>query len=1066
MATIQGTNGADIITPGVITPPLTAFPGNGADSISALDGHDSVDGGGDADTLLGGLGNDTLFGNDGNDRLEGSFGDNRLLGGQGDDTLTAEKDRDTMLGGAGADSLAGMANHDRLFGEAGHDTLDGGDEDDGLDGGADNDLLLGGNGADSLLGGDGLDTLQGGQGADTLSGGTGLDGLFGEAGNDSLLGGGEADALEGGAGADTLSGLLASYSLATTGVLADLAAPAGNSGDAAGDVYVGTTQLRGSAFDDTLRGNGAGNVLAGLAGNDSLVGGAGIDWLSGGEDADTLDGGFGGGTLDGGSGDDLLFATLRSDGNAGLSAEYLYGGDGRDRISLERISGDPIGSGAGLRTFTRFGVDLTTGDIRVDLGGAFTTVDLTVVLLDMDFDAGRSLVEDAIGSGIGDLIRGSSLANLLEGREGADTLRGESGADTLRGGNGHDRLEGGNASDLLEGEAGDDTLSGTGLLPDTLDGGEGNDLASFAEITVGLTVSLADPTRNAGGAAGEVLISIEHLEGGQVGDGLYGDAGGNLLRGGGGGDTLDGAAGADTLIGGEGDDLLLLGPDLGGGMESVDGGAGRDRVDLSGVTSPPLAGFVVTLGGLAAIRDFGITLVEIAANSVEDIIGSRFNDVLAAAEIGSFLDGGDGDDELVGFGGADTLIGGDGSDHLEGGEGRDLVSYEFATQAARVFTSFGQRSQNAGAALGDTLSGVEDLRGTAFDDQLTGSGSLANQLEGLAGADTLVGGAGDTLIGGTGADVYVLNDPGAVIVEVADGSRSSVHANYVLPGLFEGFHDLTLLGSVRNGIGNGLDNRITGNAAANILDGGDGADTLDGGGGADVLVGGAGLDVFIVDHRRDIVVDDEGDGGHVQASVSWTLGDDLAELRLTGTQAIDGTGNAGANRLTGNGVANRLDGRDGADTINAGSGDDLLLGGAGRDRLRGDGGADTLDGGLEKDTLTGSAGADLFLVTTRPGDLFDSISDFAAEDRIGVLLSAFDLAGTSGLVAGSLAGQGSRLEQNLTGHATLAETRFVYDTDSGQLYFDADGAGGAARAIVVRLASAPAALQPDDIFLL
>src|SRR6185295_14112803 len=91
-----------------------------------------------------------------------------------------------------------------------------------------------------------------------------------------------ADSLDGGIGTDT-----ASYATAGAGVAARLAAPAGNTGDAAGDSYVSIENLTGTNFADTLTGDGNANVLAGLDGNDTLIGGAGADSLDGGAGSDT-----------------------------------------------------------------------------------------------------------------------------------------------------------------------------------------------------------------------------------------------------------------------------------------------------------------------------------------------------------------------------------------------------------------------------------------------------------------------------------------------------------------------------------------------------------------------------------------------------------------------------------------------------------------------------------------------------------------------------------------------------------------------------------------------------------
>jgi Ca2+-binding RTX toxin-like protein len=279
-----------------------------------------------------------------------------------------------------------------------------------------------------------------------------------------------------------------------------------------------------------------------------------------------------------------------------------------------------------------------------------------------------------------------------------------------------------------------------------------------------------------------------------------------------------------------------------------------------------------------------------------------------------------------------------------------------------------------------------------------------------------------------------------------------------------------LLGGVVHGIGNALDNRIAGNAANNILSGGDGADTLDGGAGNDVLVGGAGRDTFIVDSRFDTVVDEADAPGHVIASVGWRLGAFLADLTLTGAGGFQGIGNALANVIIGNTGNNVLNGNSGADTLHGGQGndsllgrdgDDLLRGGAGNDLLNGDAGADTLDGGEGPDTLNGGTGEDVFVFGVAP-TVADRINDYAAGEDILVTLAAFDPGSAAGLSLGALSAQPGRFLANTSGIASTAEARFIYETDAGRLFFDADGNGAGAALLVVTLAGAPL-LDATDI---
>ncbi len=156
-----------------------------------------------------------------------------------------------------------------------------------------------------------------------------------------------------------------------------------------------------------------------------------------------------------------------------------------------------------------------------------------------------------------------------------------------------------------------------------------------------------------------------------------------------------------------------------------------------------------------------------------------------------------------------------------------------------------------------------------------------------------------------------------------------------------------------NGTGNALDNILTGNSANNTLTGGAGNDTLDGGAGNDTLRGGAGNDTYVVERTADVVTENANEGmDTVRSSVTWTLGNNLENLTLLGTTAINGTGNALNNTLLGNAGANVLTGA---------AGDDIYDGAAGNDTFTDTSTTsnDTYRWGIGSglDTLTDSGGA-------------------------------------------------------------------------------------------------------------
>ncbi len=141
-------------------------------------------------------------------------------------------------------------------------------------------------------GSSGRDFAAGTNVADVMYGGLGTDRMFAYDGDDILNGGDGEDILDGGAGADTLNGGngddAAAYISSITGITADLANTAANTGDAMGDVYINIEGLWGSNFDDQLFGDAGDNVLIGGAGDDLLDGRAGNDKLQGGYGNDTF----------------------------------------------------------------------------------------------------------------------------------------------------------------------------------------------------------------------------------------------------------------------------------------------------------------------------------------------------------------------------------------------------------------------------------------------------------------------------------------------------------------------------------------------------------------------------------------------------------------------------------------------------------------------------------------------------------------------------------------------------------------------------------------------------------
>lgn len=229
-----------------------------------------------------------------------------------------------------------------------------------------------------------------------------------------------------------------------------------------------------------------------------------------------------------------------------------------------------------------------------------------------------------------------------------------------------------------------------------------------------------------------------------------------------------------------------------------------------------------------------------------------------------------------------------------------------------------------------------DFKGTSGNDFFVGS-RFDDKIDGNGGQDFLAGGKGN--------DEYTVTTSDTVILELADEGVDTVKstATYALSGNVE---NLQLLGAGHfDATGNELANRLTGNSGNNILDGR---------GGADIMAGGGGDDTYVVDNLGDVVTEGSNAGTDtVRSSVSFTLGANVENIVLTGSAAINATGNNLANDMTGNDAANVLNGGAGGDTMRGGRGNDTYVVDSVLDRvveLAGQG-TDTVQSSLAATTL-------------------------------------------------------------------------------------------------------------------
>lgn len=807
----------------------------------------------------------------------------------------------------------------------------------------------------TIIGDETNNNLPGTVANDEIYGLDGADALTGEAGADLLVGGAGADALDGGADIDT-----ASYAGSSAGVVVNLATGTGLGGDAEGDVLTNIENLVGSDGNDTLIGDGNANTLDGSLGDDTLTGGEGADTLIGGDGTDTasyagsasgisvnLETGTGtGGDAQGDTlnGIENLVGSNSNDTLTGTAGDNrLEGGNGNDTLA-GGAGADVIDGGSAtdtaqyLTSASGVNVNLTTG---TGTGG------------DAEGDSLTS-IENLVGSSQDDTLTGSTVANRLEGGGGNDTLSGGGGGDTLDGGLGADTLNGEVGNDSLIGGAGADTLDGGddndtltgGADADVLIGGNGVDTASYTASSAGVTVNLASGTGTGGDAQGDALTGIENVFGSGQADTLTGDSNANELRGNGGSDALDGGQGNDTLLGGSGADMLM-------------GGDGTDTASY--------AGSAAVVVNLATGAGTGGDAQGDALSGIENLVGSSNSDTLIGDAGSNALDGGNG---------ADTLEGGGGADALVGGGGTDTASY--ANSAAGVTVSLATGVGTGGDAQGDTLTGIENLAGTAYADSLTGANGN-NLLNGWGGDDVLVGGDGDdtlnggddndTLIGGAGADT--LN--GGAGSDTADysGSVAGVTINLQTGTGSGGDAEGDMLSSIENVIGSDLADTITGGSAANAsLSGAGGDDTIVIGASNTFVDGGGGIDT--------ISYASLGTGVTVDLTVGTSSNGDV----VTSIESV--IGSAQDDTIIGSSIASGfLNGGDGNDSVIVNANNTTVIGGDGIDTVShasaatgqtinlaaGTGSNGITYSGIE--SVVGSAFADTITGSTTPGGTLD-----------------------------------------------------------------------------------------------
>lgn len=519
-------------------------------------------------------------------------------------------------------------------------------------------------------------------------------------------------------------------------------------------------------------------------------------------------------------------------------------------------------------------------------------------------------------------------------------------------------------------------------------------------------------------------------------DVITGWTGGDALAGGAGDDTLNGGDGDDTLYGDDGNDILNGDADI--DTASYEFASGEVTVDLNIAVAQ-------STGGAGSDT----------LSSIENLIGSNFNDTLSGTSGANVLSGGAGGDSIYGREGDDSLYGGDGSDHLWGGSGGDYfdggadsgidyVRYDDANWGDLTIR-LDDSTLNVGAvAVGDVYVGIEGLVGGAGNDHIYGNGA-DNYLLGLGGVDYINGGDGnDRLDGGTGVDqlhgglgndiFYVDTYTDTVSETVGEGTFDQVYASATY-ALTWGAEVERLAVTTQTSttaitlVGNEYGQQMLGNNGNNVLAGGAGLDSF---------IGYGGDDIYVVDNAAESITEIAGQGTDaVYTTVSYALAAGVSIERLVAAPLAS----TNSVTLTGNELAQVIVGNNGLNTI---------YGGAGNDSIYGMGGNDWLESAQGNDSLFGGTGVDRFVFRESLGAAsgIDRIYDMTASDNIVV-----DAQAVSSLT--SLTADQFRVGTS----AADADDRIIYDAITGVFWFDADGTGAQAAILFGVINGAPAGVD-------
>lgn len=605
---------------------------------------------------------------------------------------------------------------------------------------------------------------------------------------------------------------------------------------------------------------------------------------------------------------------------------------------------------------------------------------------------------------------GTNRADILIGTPGDDFLYGEGGRDVLTGGEGNDYLDGGTGTDTMAGGLGDDTF----VVDDQNDkvielANQGTDTVKSSAVFYKLSANLENL----------ILTGNANISG-------TGNNGNNVIMGNDGNNILSGGKGNDTLIGGLGNDTYRFGK-----------GDGHDTIDNSEYDAKSSSFDTLFFeNGLKASDAVFSRAYGAEANEKDDLLITFKSNTSDSVQVKNFFYY-----QIEGSftSAVDNFLFSDASNQFAGAFSKEQI-YEKIAASTQYAGEFGGLMSGVWN-FANTMVGVnvsDALNGGIKNDWLSGMGGN-DYLCGNLGNDTLIGGLGnDTLAGDFGDDTYIFKkgDGDDRIEESSDQPQGKERNNDVLK--IYGFDPTAVhFDHLTDEYSNTVDDLLI---------------TFDGSTDS-VLVNNffvlnaVPCSAYQVDRFE--IYDKAG-----KLSKVFT-----ADALLNVNATING--GTGDDQLIGKSINEFIDGGDGNDVLSGGGGNDYLSGGAGKD---------TLMGGLGNDVLTGGDDSDVFVFaadTTASvswGNQVDRITDFRAlssvnnddpapSDTIHLSRGIFKALGALGTLKAEAfyASGDATAGQN-------ADHRVIYNTNTGALYYDADGSGSTA---AIQIATLGSVSHPD-----